>query len=147
MAREHALEDAPEAAHEEEAQEIAEAFAADAPEPVSPVEVVEPVEAPAEPEPEAEPEPDPEPEDETPDLPTAPPEPPKVVTRTRRRGGTRTAGNATVAPDVPETAEAAAIDAALGAPPQDGLVEPGTADSEPATTAAHVPIKRKGRKR
>ena len=70
-----------------------------------------------------------------------------MVTRTRRRGGTRTAGNATVAADVPESAEAAAIDAALGVPPQDGLVEPGTADAEPGTTAAHVPIKRKGRKR
>ena len=47
------------------------------------------------------------------------------------------------------SAEAEAIDTAFGVPPEDGLVEPGTADSEPGgdATAAHVPIKRKGRKR
>ena len=45
------------------------------------------------------------------------------------------------------------IDTAFGVPPQDGLVEPGTAESEPGSDAgrdggaAHVPIKRKGRKR
>ena len=139
MAREHA--------HDDAAETSARGGRAEA-------EVVEPVETPAagrwdrarwsspsrppqptqppsrEPEPRAragaaEPEPEPEPEAETPDVPPAPPEPPKVVTRTRRRGGTRTAGNATVAADVPESAEAAAIDAALGVPPQDGLVEPG----------------------
>jgi ribonuclease E len=93
----------------------------------------------------AEPNPEPEPEDETPDAPPAPPEPPKVVTRTRRRGGTRTAGNATVVADVPASVESAAIDAALGVPPEDGLVEPGTVDTESA--APHVPVKRKGRKR
>jgi ribonuclease E len=102
--------------------------------------VVEPVETPA-----AEAPAEPEPEDETPEAPPAPPEPPKVVTRTRRRGGTRTAGHATVAADVPAAVETAMIDAALGVPPSDGLVEPGTADTEPA--APHVPVKRKGRKR
>ena len=80
-----------------------------------------------------------------------------MVTRTRKRGGTRTAGHAPVSADVPESVpeslpesvEAEAIDAALGVPPADGLVEPGTADTEPGSdqTAAHVPIKRKGRKR
>jgi hypothetical protein len=50
-----------------------------------------------------------------------------------------------VVADVPASAEAVAIDGALGVPPQDGLVEPGTVDTEPA--APHVPVKRKGRKR
>jgi ribonuclease E len=163
MAREHAHDDEPvenrtllvepdgapaaEAAVVEDA-EAGETPAADAVTEAAVVEPVEPVETPAA-QPPAEPEPEPEPEDEdqgdTPEAPPAPPEPPRVVTRTRRRGGTRTAGHATVAADVPATVESAVIDAALGVPPTDGLVEPGTADAEPA--APHVPVKRKGRKR
>ena len=150
MAREHAHddEDAPEETPDELVDETP-----DAVEDVEIIEVVEEQAAEAEPEPENEPEPDVEPEPE-PDAPPAPPEPPKVVTRTRKRGGTRTAGNATVPADVPEvvpdmvpeSAEAEAIDAALGVPPADGLVEPGTAESEPGNDDApvHVPIKRKG---
>jgi ribonuclease E len=53
---------------------------------------------------------------------------------------------ADVPASVPEDVETQVIDAALGVPPQDGLVEPGTADTEPGSpeAAPHVPIKRKG---
>ncbi|MBJ7356999.1 hypothetical protein, partial [Nocardioides sp.] len=67
---------------------------------------------------------------------------PKVVTRTRRRGGSRSAGTTTAVADVPASAEAAVIDTALGAPADDGLME-----MDPADAAPHVPVKRKGRKR
>jgi len=155
MAREHAHDEPVETeAPVVEPVEPPAADAGTAPTVVEPVEMTPAAEAPAEPEPE------PEPEDDTPEAPPAPPEPPKVVTRTRRRGGTRTAGNATVVADVPSSVvsagvesasvvsagvESAVIDSALSVPPPDGLVEPGTADAEPA--APHVPVKRKGRKR
>jgi len=107
---------------------------------VKPVETTA-VEAPSEPEP------DPEPE------PAAEPEKPTVVTRTRRRSASRPAG--------PPVAAGAAVPAMDGAPASlgadadglvgsvsvNGVVEPGTVDAEPGTSAPHVehvPIKRKG---
>jgi len=96
-----------------------------------------------EPEPESEPEPEPEPE----------PQRPTVVTRSRRRSASRPAG-----PPPPMDQAPVAIgsdrDGAVGAPAQDGIVEPGTADEgDPGIPVddevggpghvEHVPIKRK----
>ncbi|GAB2460765.1 hypothetical protein GCM10027062_45390 [Nocardioides hungaricus] len=124
---------------------------------VEPVETSEPAGEPvAEPVETLEPEPTPEPEPVAEEAPAAP-EPPKVVTRTRRRSASRPAG-----PPVAEELPApVGIVGSVGAPPADGIVEPGTADTEPGTGPGiepgaefdlegehphveHVPIKKKG---
>ncbi|QBR93950.1 Rne/Rng family ribonuclease [Nocardioides euryhalodurans] len=91
--------------------------------------------APSEPTPAPAPEPTAEPTAEP-----APPSTPTVVTRTRRRSASRPAGP----PSSASTPPAAA--GSVGAPPVDGIVEPGTADAEPATTPTveHVPVKKRG---
>ncbi|WP_395694472.1 Rne/Rng family ribonuclease [Nocardioides sp.] len=132
------------------------------PTPVTPVAVVETVPQ-AEPEPEVAAEPAAEPAAETAAEPAAEtvaeteatpaaPEPPKVVTRTRRRSASRPAGPPVAEPD--QAADLAAEPppppgaiGSVGSPPQDGAVEPGTAEGEPGEDHAHVehvPVKKKG---
>ncbi|WP_028636264.1 ribonuclease E/G [Nocardioides sp. URHA0032] len=87
-------------------------------------------------------------EDAPEEVPAAP-EPPKVVTRTRRRAASRPAG-----PPVREELPApVGTLGSVGAPPVDGAVEPGTAAAEPGSEPdvdgdhphiEHVPIKKKG---
>ena len=71
----------------------------------------------------------------------APAEAPKVVTRTRSSRSARTASQGTV-----PTMEQADAPSGVGEPPVSGTVEPGTADTEPASAPSveHVPVKRKG---
>ena len=88
--------------------------------------------------------------------PPAPPEKPKVVTRTRRRSASRPAGPpaaTTTGSDEPTTgdvlAEEPATKGQVGEIAETGQVEPGTVDAEPGTGASltqmeHVPIKKKG---
>ena len=81
--------------------------------------------------------------------PAGPAEPPKVVTRTRRRGGTsRTAGNATVAADVPASRRGGRD---RRGPRRTAAGRPGGARDRRRRArgrrSTHVPIKRKGRKR
>ncbi|GAA1161840.1 Rne/Rng family ribonuclease [Nocardioides aquiterrae] len=99
--------------------------------PVEPVEITAPVAEPAE---------TAEPVAEAP----AAPEPPKVVTRTRRRAASRPAGP----PATDELPPPVGTAGSVGAPPQDGIVEPGTGAAEPGTDeehhVEHVPIKKKG---
>ena len=105
-------------------------------------EASEPAETPETPEPvmQAEPEPTPEPVAEA-------PEPPKVVTRTRGRSASRPAG-----PPADELPPPVGALGSVGEPPQDGAVEPGTADAEPGAEPTgedhphveHVPVKKKG---
>ncbi|WP_344772554.1 Rne/Rng family ribonuclease [Nocardioides panacisoli] len=90
-----------------------------------------------------------EPEAAEPEEAPAPPAPPTVVTRTRRRAASRPAG--------PPAAAAAAEPTvgAIGSPPVDGAIEPGIGDVDPAGAVSpevhaeephveHVPIKKKG---
>jgi ribonuclease E len=82
---------------------------------------------------------------ETPEV--AAPEPPKVVTRTRRRAASRPAGPP-AAEDGAELPPPVGTVGSVGAPPVDGIVEPGTGDAEPGSEehphVEHVPIKKKG---
>jgi ribonuclease E len=142
----------------------------------APLSVEEPTEHEAPPEPEPEPDdapattevPEPAPSDEpqaTEDVqsdasqePEPAAEPPKVVSRTRRRSASRPAGPpptpvASVDGQVPSMGEAdngtgGDVHRELGSPARDGIVEPGTADAEPGppepAPVEHVPIKRKG---
>jgi ribonuclease E len=79
-------------------------------------------------------------------------EPPRVVTRTRRRSASRPAGPPTEATEAPPGSSTLGT---FGAPASDGLVEPNSADLEPGTPNGyessdgahpelHVPIKKKG---
>ncbi len=83
------------------------------------------------------------------EAPEATPEPaaPKVVTRTRRRSASRPAGPpATTATGSDQSASVATSVGAVGAPPADGAVEPGTADAEAGSrpVVEHVPVKKRG---
>ncbi|MCK5930149.1 MAG: hypothetical protein KAG80_18265, partial [Nocardioides sp.] len=71
----------------------------------------------------------------------APTEAPKVVTRTRSSRSTRSASQGAV-----PTMEQADAPSGVGEPPVSGTVEPGTAETEPASAPSveHVPVKRKG---
>ena len=79
-------------------------------------------------------------------------EKPRVVTRTRRRSASRPAGPpAAVAVTEPVASDSSGqvpgvLSGAAGTVPGTGVVEPGTADSEPvdAPVVEHVPIKKKG---
>ncbi|MDI6910235.1 ribonuclease E/G [Nocardioides sp.] len=125
----------------------------------TPAPAVEPVMA-AEPAPEPTPEPTqqsaPEPTQEPTQEPVAEPvadsvpEPPKVVTRTRRRAASRPAGPPVTEAPAPVSPVAQTpppgVIGSVGEPPANGTVEPGTADAEPgeAPVIEHVPIKKKG---
>ena len=102
-----------------------------------------------------------EPEVEEPEVeePPTDPEPPKVITRTRKRSASRPAGP----PALPAAGPVLALQ--VGGVAEDGLAEPGTVSVEPGTgaddddelaehdehgdapTIGHVPIKRRSRKR
>ncbi|GAA1444867.1 hypothetical protein GCM10009641_64800 [Mycobacterium cookii] len=79
-------------------------------------------------------------------------EKPRVVTRTRRRSASRPAGPpAPVAVTDPAAGDSSGqvpgvLSGAAGTVPDTGVVEPGTADSEPvdAPVVEHVPVKKKG---
>jgi ribonuclease E len=76
--------------------------------------------------------------------PPSAPEPPKVVTRTRRRAASRPAGP----PATDELPPPVGTVGSVGAPPEDGIVEPGTGAAESGADdehhVEHVPIKKKG---
>jgi ribonuclease E len=115
--------------HAEPVEEVLEAEVAvqvDAPVEEAPVEEAPVEEAPVEEAPAAEPEP------------TAPPEPPKVVTRTRRRAASRPAGPPPVVPATePATGSVLVDDAGTG-------VDGHEHDQHESGPALHVPVKRRG---
>ena len=143
------------AATEQSVQQPAERTGATTPEPPASVEEPEATQPAA---PAAQPEAAHEPEAAQPEVlePPAPPAAPKVVTRTRRRSASRPAGPPTgVETAVPATSPDGSTPGGVGtvgAPPEHGAVEPGTAVTEPgaevddadAHPVEHVPIKKKG---
>jgi ribonuclease E len=123
----------------------------------APAEDETPIEAIDASEPLAEPEPEPAVAEAVEEPPTAP-EPPKVVTRTRRRSSaSRPAGPPPTASEPPPLVEKLAEAGDVGTPADTGLVEPGVGTAEPGTpepeadsepesepVVEHVPIKKKG---
>ncbi len=67
--------------------------------------------------------------------------PPAVVTRSRRRSARRPAGPP--ASSAPAATPPPGAVGSVGSPPESGVVEPGTADSEPPAVS-HVPVKKRG---
>lgn len=73
-------------------------------------------------------------------------EKPRVVTRTRRRSASRPAGPPAAVAVTGSTTVPGVLSGAAGTVPESGVVEPGTADSEPgdAPVVEHVPVKKRG---